>query len=69
MPFIYIVFFWIYIPYKIISWLVDTLIADPLQRSIDRKIAKHETEKAFGKLNHSIEVYDPAKRDGDADQA
>ncbi len=67
MPFLHLLFFWIYIPYKIISWLVDTFIGDPIQRAIDNKIAKSETEKAFGKLNQDIEIYDPNKEDKDAD--
>lgn len=67
MPILYVLFFWVYVPYKIISWIIDTFIGDPIQRAIDSKVAKAETDKAFGKLNHEIEVYNPDKDRRNAD--
>ena len=67
MPLIYAFFFWIYIPYKIIKWIGDELIEAPIKRALARKAQEHETDKAFGKLNHEIEIYDPDKDRRNAD--
>ncbi|GJM03117.1 MAG: hypothetical protein DHS20C08_16180 [Rhodomicrobium sp.] len=54
---------WVFIlGYKIISGLLSGI-----GNVIDKKIAKDESDRVFGKLNQDIEIYTPGKDSKNAD--
>ena len=48
-------------------WKIITSFFSAIEESSDRMNSERESQRAFGKLDHEIEIYDPKKVANDAD--
>lgn len=48
-------------------WKIFKSIGGAVDKSIERKQAQIDSEKAFGKLDQNIEIYDPSEGSKNAD--
>jgi hypothetical protein len=47
--------------FLIALWKLFRSVFSAIEQSAERKSQQHESEKAFGRLNQDIEIYDPSK--------
>ena len=48
-------------------WKIMTSFFSAIEESTKRMNSERESQRAFGKLDHEIEIYEPEKVDKDAD--